>query len=158
NTIMMVYGKGFQQGGQWLAVVAIACATNAFVNLGETVIMVQRPGLNLLNSLITCAAGSAATFLLISYLGVMGAALGILVTYGIQALIRTIILHFVFHWPNPWRDVLPVIFVAIAAIGPAAICRFFFPGIVGQLGSALLCLAVFGAGWLYCRRSEQATS
>ena len=108
DTIMRVYGPGFQQGGQWLAIVAIACATNAFVNLGETVIMVQRPGLNLLNSLITCAVGSTATFFLISQYGVMGAAFGILVAAcAIQALIRTIILHFVFHWPNPWHDVLP---------------------------------------------------
>lgn len=154
DTIMMVYGKNFQQGGQWLAIVAIACATNAFVNLGETVIMVQRPGLNLLNSLITCAVGSTATFWLISQYGVMGAAFGILITYGIQALIRTIILHFVFHWPNPWHDVLPVTFVAAAAIGPAAICRFMFPGILGQISAALYCLGVFLAGWLYYRQSQ----
>ena len=154
NTIMMVYGPDFQQGRRWLAIVAIACATNAFVNLGETVIMVQRPGLNLLNSLVTCAIGSTATFFLISHYGVMGAAFGILITYATQGLIRTIILHFVFHWPNPWHDVLPVTLVAIAAIVPAAICRFVFPGVIGQISAALYCLAVFAVGWLYYRRSQ----
>jgi O-antigen/teichoic acid export membrane protein len=154
NTIMMVYGPGFRQGGQWLAIVAIACATNAFVNLGETVIMVQRPGLNLLNSLITCAMGTAATFWLIAHYGVIGAAFGILVTYAIQGLIRTIILHFVFHWPNPWQDILPVALVALAAIAPAAIFRFLFPSVAGQAIAALYCLAVFATGWFYYRRSQ----
>src|SRR5215212_2173439 len=154
DTIMMVYGPSFREGGQWLAIVAVACATNAFVNLGETVIMVQRPGLNLLNSFITCVVGTTATFWLIRYLGVTGAAFGILITYGIQGLIRTIILHFVFHWPNPWHEVLPVGLVAVVAIVPAAICRFIFPGIIGQAGATLYCLTVFAAGWFHYRRTQ----
>lgn len=152
NTILMIYGASFQQGGQWLTVVAIGCATSAFVNLGETVIMVQRPGLNLLNTLITCAVGGATTFMLVPRFGVMGAAIGVLVTYAIQGLVRTIILHFVFHWPNPWKEVRPVTLIAIAAILPAIVVRLRFPGILGQISSALLCLAIFGIGWLYYRR------
>ena len=154
DTIMRVYGPGFQEGGQWLIVVAIACATNAFVNLGETVIMVQRPGLNLLNSVITCMAGCAATFLLISQFGVMGAALGILATYCIQGLIRTIILRTVFHWPNPWKDLHNVLTTAVAAIVPATVCRIVFPTLAGQIAAALLCLAVFAGGWFYYRRAQ----
>jgi O-antigen/teichoic acid export membrane protein len=152
-TILLVYGSKFQQGGEWLAIVAVACATNAFVNLGETVIMVQRPGLNLLNSFITCLAGIAVTVFLVSRFGVTGAAFGILITYGIQGLIRTIILHFVFHWPNPWRDVTPILLVAVVAIVPAVICRLWFPGVAGQLIAATICLSVFAAGWFHHRRS-----
>jgi O-antigen/teichoic acid export membrane protein len=152
NTILMIYGPGFQQGAEWLAIVAIACATNAFVNLGETVIMVQRPLLNLLNSLVTCIAGSAATFFLISRLGVMGAALGILTTYGIQGLFRTIILRVVFHWPNPARDLKPLVLVSVVAIGCAALFRAVVPGPFGQISCGLLCFAIFGAGWFYQQR------
>lgn len=154
NAILLIYGAGFQQGAQWLTVVAIGCAASAFVSLGETVIMVQRPGLNLLNTLITCTLGAAATFALIPHFGVMGAALGVLVTYTIQGLVRTIILHFVFHWPNPWREVRNVIIVAAIAIVPAAVCRLAFPSVIGQIVSALLCLAVFAAGWFYYRRTQ----
>jgi O-antigen/teichoic acid export membrane protein len=154
NTILMVYGPAFQQGGQWLAVVAVACATNAFINLGETVIMVQRPGLNLLNSLITAAAGATATFYLIARLGVMGAAFGILITYAIQGAIRTAILRIVFRWGNPWKEIRPVIFAAMLAIIPAVIWRLCFPGIVGQIGGALLCLGLFAGSWFYYRRIQ----
>lgn len=156
NTILRIYGPGFERGGQWLAIVAIACATNAFVNLGETVIMVQRPGLNLLNSIVTAIAGSTATFFLIWNFGVMGAALGILTTYAVQGLIRTIILHFVFEWPNPWNEVKSVSVVALTAIPPAVICRCLFPGMIGQMASALICLGIFGMGWLYYRRTMQS--
>jgi O-antigen/teichoic acid export membrane protein len=158
DTIMRVYGPGFQEGGKWLIVVAIACATNAFVNLGETVIMVQRPGLNLLNSLITCVAGSMATVWLISRFGVMGAALGILTSYGIQGVIRTIILRSVFRWPNPWKELTDVMIVAALAIVPATVCRLLFPNTAGQVTAALLCLAVFTAGWLYYRQTAPLAS
>ncbi|HJT81743.1 MAG TPA: oligosaccharide flippase family protein [Chthoniobacterales bacterium] len=154
DTIMRIYGPGFEQGGKWLIIAAIACATNAFVNLGETVIMVQRPALNLMNSAMTAVIGSMATFLLISRLGVMGAALGILVTYCVQGLIRTIILRAVFHWPNPWKNLRTVLGVAAVAIVPAAILRVAFPTIAGQIAAGLLCLAVFAAGWFYYRRAK----
>src|SRR4029453_10045224 len=41
SVILLIYGPAFMQGGAWLGIVGIACATNAFVSLGETVIMVQ---------------------------------------------------------------------------------------------------------------------
>ena len=62
GTILLIYGPAFQQGGVWLGIVALASATNAFVSLGETVIMVQRPHLNLLHSSITCAVAAGGFF------------------------------------------------------------------------------------------------
>src|SRR5207253_417585 len=38
SAILLIYGSAFRQGGAWLGIVGIACATNAFVSLGETVI------------------------------------------------------------------------------------------------------------------------
>ena len=78
STILLIYGPAFWQGGQWLGIVALASATNAFVSLGETVIMVQRPHLNLLHSSITCVVAFAALLWLIPRFGPMGAAIGIL--------------------------------------------------------------------------------
>jgi len=116
--------------------------------------MVQRPGLNLLNSLITAVAGSLTTFWLISRFGVIGAALGLLTTYWIQGMIRTIILRTVFHWPRPWSDIRPIMLVGVAAIVPALAVRIAVPGVIGELSSALICLTIFGLGWLYYRQGK----
>ena len=72
SVILSIYGPEFREGAIWLDIVAIACGTNCFVGLAETVIMVQRPRLNLLNSAITCVIALAANFWLIGKFGVIG--------------------------------------------------------------------------------------
>ncbi len=153
SVILMIYGKVFQQGGAWLGIVAAACATNAFVGLGETVIMVQRPGLNLINSSIACAVAVAANLWLIPRYGVTGAALGILVPYVIQGILRSFVLRFVFRWHNDWRTIMPPVLTASVAIIPALVCLPFLTGIVGQFIAAFIFLSGCGIGWIYYSRS-----
>src|SRR6266568_3037761 len=107
GTILLIFGPAFRQGGMWLGIVAVACATNAFVTLGETVIMVQRPRLNLLNSSITCVVAIGANLWLIPRFGVTGAAFGILLPYIVQGILRYAVLRLAFRWPNPWSDISP---------------------------------------------------
>jgi O-antigen/teichoic acid export membrane protein len=152
--ILLIYGPVFAQGGTWLAIVGAACATNAFVGLGETVIMVQKPRLNLLNSSITCVVVVAANLWLIPRYGVTGAALGILLPYIVQGLLRYIALRVVFKWPNPWSEISPPIVAALVACLPAFAIYALLHGIVAQITSAVAFLAVFGAGWLYYRRRQ----
>jgi O-antigen/teichoic acid export membrane protein len=154
STILLVFGPAFRQGGVWLGIVAIACATNAFVSLGETVIMVQRPRLNLLNSSITCAAAVGANLWLIPRYGVTGAALGILVPYVVQGFLRYAALRLVFRWPSPWSNIHQPIIAATLAFWPALICRMLWHGVAGEIVSALVFLALFGCGWLYYRRMQ----
>ena len=104
STILLIYGPAFQQGGAWLGIVALASAINAFVYLGETVIMVQRPQLNLLHSLITCAVAFAGLLWLIPRFGAYGAAVGILLPYIVQGTLRYATLRWVFHWKEPWSE------------------------------------------------------
>jgi O-antigen/teichoic acid export membrane protein len=157
NTILLVFGPAFEQGSRWLGIVAVACATNAFINLGEMVIMVQRPGLNLLNSVITCAVGVSANLLLIPRFGVTGAAFGILLAYLTQGIVRAGILRFVFRWPNPWKSLRRPIFTAILSAIPAIICRLLIEGMAGQLMAALVFLAIFALGWRRRLRSSKQT-
>src|SRR6267154_6731418 len=91
--ILMIYGPAFHQGAAWLGIVGMACATTAFVSLGETVIMVQRPRLNLLNSSITCVVAVVANLWLIPRCGVTGAAFGILIPYVVQGVLRYFVLR-----------------------------------------------------------------
>jgi stage V sporulation protein B len=155
DSILMLYGPAFRLGGQWLGIVAIGCAINAFVSLGETVILVQRPHLNLLNSLITCAVTVGVNLLLIPRFGVMGAAYGILLPHMTQGMLRHAVLRYVFRWPNRWRHLLPPAIAAIPALIPALICRALLDGIAGELVAAAVFIVIYGVGWLYHLRSSR---
>jgi len=154
SVILGIYGPAFRQGGMWLGIVATACATNAFVSLAETVIMVQRPRLNLLNSIITCAIAVAANFWLISRFGVTGAAFGILLPYLLQGVLRYRALRLVFRWRNPWGDICHPLIAAVLAMAPALVCRVTIGGIAGQLAAAAAFLLVYGLAWLYYRKFD----
>jgi O-antigen/teichoic acid export membrane protein len=148
GTILLIYGPAFQQGGVWLGIVALASALNAFVALGETVIMVQRPHLNLLHSSITCVVAAAGLLWLIPRFGAMGAAFGILLPYVVQGILRYATLRWVFHWKDSWSDISPPLIAAVIAFIPALVCRVLLHGIVGQVISAAVFLAIFGVQWL----------
>jgi O-antigen/teichoic acid export membrane protein len=147
STILLIYGPAFWQGGVWLGIVAFASAINAFVALGETVIMVQRPRLNLLHSSITCAVAAAGILWLIPRFGVMGAAFGILLPYIVQGILRYATLRWVFRWKDSWSDIRPPLIAAGIALVPALVCRALLDGIIGQVTSAAAFLAVFGVQW-----------
>ena len=147
STILLIYGPAFWQGGLWLGIVALASATNAFVSLGETVIMVQRPHLNLLHSSITCSVAFAGLLWLIPRFGPLGAAVGILLPYVVQGILRYATLRWVFHWKDSWSDIRPPLVAAGIALVPAIICRLLLAGVVGQVTSAGIFLAIFGVQW-----------
>jgi O-antigen/teichoic acid export membrane protein len=153
SVILGIYGPAFRQGGMWLGIVALACATNAFVSLAETVIMVQKPRLNLLNSLITCAVALTANLWLISRFGVTGAAFGILLPYVLQGILRYRALRLVFRWRNPWTDIGHPLVAALVAFAPALSCYVMIEGTAGQLAASGVFLLVYGGAWLYYRRS-----
>jgi O-antigen/teichoic acid export membrane protein len=157
SSILGIYGPIFRQGGLWLGIVAVACALNAFVSLAETVIMVQKPRLNLLNSIITCAVALTANLWLISRFGVTGAAFGILLPYVVQGILRYRALRMVFRWQNPWGDVGRPLLVAIIASLPAVACRLLIDGMTGQIAAALVFLLIYGLAWLHHRRSMTST-
>jgi O-antigen/teichoic acid export membrane protein len=152
SVILGIYGPVFQQGGMWLGIVALACATNAFVSLAETVIMVQKPRLNLLNSILTCLVALAANLWLIQRFGVTGAAFGILLPYVLQGILRYRALRTVFRWRNPWGDVGPPLLAAAVAGLPAVGCRIMIEGMTGQVVSAVVFLLLYGGGWVQQRR------
>jgi O-antigen/teichoic acid export membrane protein len=155
SVILLIYGSAFAQGDAWLGIVAIACATNAFVSLGETAIMVQRPHLNLWNSSVACAVAFGANLWLIPRFGVTGAAFGLLLPYLIQGILRYGVLRLVFRWRNPWSSIRRPIFTAAIAFVPALSCRLLVGGVTGQIIAGLVFIALFGAGWFLYRRSTR---
>src|SRR5438067_1839521 len=157
GTILLIYGPAFRQGGVWLGIVALASALNAFVALGETVIMVQRPRLNLLHSSITCAVAAGGLLWLIPSFGEMVAAFVILLPYVVQGILRYATLRWVFGWKDSCSDIRPLLVAARIALVPALVCRAFLGGIAGQVTSAAVFVMVFGPQWWrhHVHRKEQ---
>jgi O-antigen/teichoic acid export membrane protein len=151
--LLIIFGSAFAQGGTWLAIAAVGAAINAFVSLGETVIMVQRPNLNLLNSSIACAVAVGGSLWLIPRFGATGAAFGVLLPQIVQGILRHLALRLVFRWKTSWSNIRPPIITGIVALVPAITCRLLLDGIAGQLAAAIVFLAVFGLGWKYHARS-----
>jgi O-antigen/teichoic acid export membrane protein len=147
GAILGIYGPAFRVGAPWLAVVAAACATNAFVGLGETVIMVQRPGLNLVNSTVTAVVAVAANLWLIPHFGIPGAAAGILLPYVLQGVLRGVELRFVFGWRAPWRSLQRPLVAGTAAALPAFAVRAASEAIPAQLGAGVIFLIAYAAVW-----------
>jgi O-antigen/teichoic acid export membrane protein len=144
---MMLFGRSFRIGGTWAAIVGAACALNAFVGLGETILMVERPKLNLLNSVIAIAAAVALNLILIPTFGPLGAALGMLVPYTLQGVLRAVEISWVFDWRWPWRAVVKPWAAALAALPPAVAIRWFMAGPLAELAAACVYVAGYLAAW-----------
>jgi O-antigen/teichoic acid export membrane protein len=147
GTILSIYGPAFRQGSTWLIIVAIACGTNAVVGLAETVIMVQKPRVNVLNSSITCIVAFLANLFLIRSFGVMGAALGILLPYVLLGILRHRALRFLFGWRHPWANVGAPFIGALVALVPALVCRAIISGVPGEISSSVVFLGVYFIMW-----------
>ncbi len=147
GAIMTIFGPGFYRGGTWIAIVGAACAINAFVGLGETILMVERPHINLLNSSIAFAAAVGLNFILIPAFGALGAALGMLVPYCLQGVLRGTQISRMMRWHWPWRALLKPWLAALVPL-PFALClRVTLHGKIWAFASALLYLAGYLATW-----------
>ena len=152
DCILLLYGSVFRQGAGWLGIVALACAVDAYIGLGESIIMVQHPRLNLANSAIACVLAGAANLWLIPGFGVMGADIGILIPYVVQGILRFLALRFVFKWRTSWRNIAPPVIATFIALLPALPGRMLLDGIPGQLVAAAIFLTIFGLSWAYRSR------
>jgi O-antigen/teichoic acid export membrane protein len=147
GTILSIYGPAFRQGSTWLIIVAIACGTNAVVGLAETVITVQKPHVNVLNSSITCVVAFIANLFLIRSFGVMGAAFGILLPYVLLGALRHRALRAVFGWRNPWANLGAPLIGALVALVPALVCRAIISGVAGEISSSVVFLGTYFILW-----------
>ena len=146
--IMAIYGPGFRSGALWLALLAIAHGTNAFAGLVETLLMIQRPSLNLLNAALTVVVQLVAGLLLIPRLGVTGAALAMCCGFAVQGIARFAEVRRVFGWTWPWASLARPMAAAAIAVVPAIACRI--PGgLWWELSAGLVFLAAYALAWVW---------
>ena len=151
---LRIFGPGFEAGATWVALLAIAHATNSFVGLAETVIMIQRPMLNLINSGGTVALQLGASLLLIPSFGATGAALGMVLAYVTQGVLRYLELRFLFGWHWPWRALARPAAAFAVSFGIALPLRLLVAGWHGELAAGLTFLAAYVAAWKFIGLEE----
>jgi O-antigen/teichoic acid export membrane protein len=147
GVVLDIFGPGFDQGVLWVGLLAVAHATNSFVGLAETVIMVQRPKWNLVNSAIAVTLQLGASLLLIPRYGATGAALGMVIAYVTQGVLRYCELRFLFAWHWPWGAFARP---AIAWLGAAALAvplRLFLEGWRGEVLAGVAFLGLYLGAW-----------
>jgi O-antigen/teichoic acid export membrane protein len=137
GTVLSLYGSGFRQGALWLALLGVAHGANSFAGIAESMLMIERPALNLLNSAVTVTAQVMAGLVLIPRTGILGAAVAMLVGFAIQGVLRFVELRHVFGWWWPWSTLKRPALAFTVAFVPAALLRF------GAGAAELLAAAVF---------------
>lgn len=144
--IMGIYGPGFRQGALWLALLALAHGTNAFAGLVETLLMVERPGLNLVNASVTVLVQLVAGLLLIPRWGVTGAAVAMCLGFAVQGVLRFVEVRHVFGWTWPWGSLVRPLVAGAIALLPSVAVRAV-GGTWWDLASALCFLTVYALAW-----------
>ena len=149
GTVMSVYGGAFRVGGPWLAILGLAHGTNAFAGLVETVLMVERPRLNLLNAAATVIVQVVCGLLLIPRLGVMGAALAMFLGFALQGLLRFVEVRYVFGWSWPWASLARPAVAGGVAFLPAAALHLLAPIPWREPVSAATFITLYVAAWFW---------
>ncbi len=147
GAIMMIFGAAFHRGGVWVAIIGGACALNAFVSVGEIILMVERPKMNLMNSSIAFAAAVGLNLMLIPAFGALGAALGIFFPYLIKGILRWVQISWLLEWRWPWRALFKPCVAALAPLPLALLVRFTIHGWSSELAAAGLYLAGYFIAW-----------
>lgn len=147
GSVLRVFGPEFPQGAPWLFIVAVACALNAFVGLGETILMVQRPMWNVVNTLVAFTVAVTLNLTLIPTYGPTGAAISMLVPYLIQGILRGVEIPRLLGWRWPWRSMIRPWTLATAALPAALGIRMWVDGTGGELTAGLMYLVSYVGAW-----------
>jgi hypothetical protein len=134
-------------GGSWLTIVGLACALNAFAGLGETILMVERPQMNLTNAGIAMGMVIASNALLIPALGPLWRRLlrHARAVYG--PALRGLEITWLLAWRWPWRALIKPILAAGLALLLALPIRLMVSTLPGQVGAALCFVAAYLGAW-----------
>lgn len=147
RAVLLIYGGAFAAGAAWLGFVAVACAMNAFIGLGETMISVERPRMNLANAVLAFGVTIGLNLVLIPRLGPLGAAIGMLVPYTVYGIVRAVEISWIFRWRWPWRALVKPVVAAAVPLAPALAVHALADSWLAALASALLYVGGYLATW-----------
>jgi O-antigen/teichoic acid export membrane protein len=147
GAILSLFGTAFRPGARWLAIVGAACALNAFVGLGETILMIARPRWNVINTTVACVAAIGLNLWLIPLYGPVGAALAMLVPYAVQGVLRGLEISRLLGWRLRWRALVRPWAAALSALPLALFVRGATSGLGGEIGAGTLYVLTYLGAW-----------
>lgn len=141
--LMGLFGKAFVGAAVPLALLTLGIVVNGVFGVSELFLLIDRPAVNLLNTLLTIAINVTLNLLLIPRWGMIGASLAILIAYLFMNAVRMIQVK-LFYKLQPFtayhlRAVVALLFSAAAVAALRAAFPFQGPWI--DLGLALSFLA-----------------
>ncbi len=116
NELLGLFGPAFVTGFMAMVVLAMSQVVYAAMGSGDTVlIMSGRPYLNLINTVVVVAVNFALNLWLIPSLGILGAALGTLASFGLLTITRLVEVYHLFRiHPLDWRILKPCAAAVVA--------------------------------------------
>jgi O-antigen/teichoic acid export membrane protein len=145
--ILNVYGDGFRAGALWLALLSVAHGANIFAGLAETLLMFERPRLNLANTVVTAGVQAGAGLVLIPRFGITGAAVAMCLGFGVQSVMRFVQLRHIYGWWWPWSSLSRPVAAFATAFVPAALMRILSSGLLMEILSGVFFLALYFTLW-----------
>jgi O-antigen/teichoic acid export membrane protein len=147
GVILSIYGPGFREGALWLALLGLAHGTNLFAGMVETLFLIARPSLNLVNAAITAGVQVAAGLILIPRFGITGAAITMCISFLTQGVLRFAEMRHVFGWTWPWQSLTRPVLAFVVAFVPAALIRVSTSGLMMEATAGVLFLLIYAGTW-----------
>lgn len=145
--ILMLFGAEFTAGASWLAILVLGHAVVVVSDPADTVLLVNRPALNLVNAGIGVGLQLGLSLVLIPLLGPLGAAVALAAASVLQAAVRLVQLRLLLGFHVPWGTLARPLGIALLAMVPALALRAWWRGPVGGLAAAAVFLVVYVSGW-----------
>lgn len=147
GAVLSLYGAGFEAGASWLGVLAVATGGHGIMVALDSLLIVKKPALNLLNGVVAVALQAGVSVLLIPHHGPLGAAIAALVATAVRALMLVVEVRIIEGW---WWPVLsmgrPAIATAVALL-PGIVARLAWPGSTGASVAAAIFLVAYVGMW-----------
>lgn len=144
--IMGIFGQDFTAGAVPLALLTVAVMLNTVLGVSELFILIERPALNLVNTVVAIAVAAGLGLLLVPRHGMTGAAVAALGAYTVMNLLRLLMVRVLYRMQPCTIHHARALLAAAAAGGAAALLRGALGGLP-QAGADLLAVAAYLAGY-----------
>jgi O-antigen/teichoic acid export membrane protein len=114
--ILSMFGNGFSDGMTAFALLALSVLINTSFGISELFILVDRPGLNVINSTVAAVCSVFLNLWLIPLIGINGAALACVLVFAVMNTIRAVEVYFLYKLSHDIGDVVYLVGAACLSL------------------------------------------